>query len=59
MMGFKDMTFCIAACATTSCPRMLKGEAKNHIAWVADFSEHCDEHTIFFPDELPMEPDND
>lgn len=52
MICYKDMTFCVALCATTNCPRNrvnipAEEEIELPIA-VSDFSDKCD---IYIPRE--------
>ena len=53
MMCFRDMTFCVATCSNTTCPRMLTERVQQDASvwWegegapiaVSDFSETCED----------------
>lgn len=55
--------YCTAACDTPNCNRrytdMVKIRMNGLTISLADFTDHCDDHTIDFPAELPLENVND
>ena len=65
MINYRDMTFCNAVCTTYKCFRRLTKEVNQQAneaglpVSIADFSNHCPEYTITFPDEIEMEKSYD
>ena len=55
--------YCTAACDTPNCNRRYTDAVKVRMLGLsialADFTDHCDDHTIDFPQEIPMENNND
>lgn len=64
MICYRDMTFCIAACANRGCPRQYNEDVRRgaYEWWgnddfpvaLSDFSENCDDYI-----ELKQEQDDD
>lgn len=54
MISYRDMTFCIAACANRSCPRQYNADVRREAyEWwgddncpvsLSDFSKNCDDY---------------
>ena len=55
--------YCTAACDTPNCYRRytdnIKAQMLGKSVSLFDFTDHCDDHTVEFPAELPMEKSYD